>query len=71
MKDNFPGLSSNESVATQHYGKETSMSNDPVAEVPWPNQQEVIDGVVSTAEVPQDPDFFDNDFDQPDLTMGD
>lgn len=26
--------------------------------VPWPNQQEPIDGVVPTSEVSQDPDFL-------------
>lgn len=39
------------------------MDNDKTTEDPWPNQQEPIDGVVPTAEVSQDPDFFDEDVD--------
>lgn len=29
--------------------------------VPWPNQQEPIDGVVPTAEISQDADLFEDD----------
>ena len=30
---------------------------------PWPNQTPVVDGIVPVAEVPQDPDLFDDDTD--------
>lgn len=36
---------------------------------PWPNQQEPVDGLVPTSEVSQDPDFFEDDVDDPDLQM--
>ena len=43
-----------------------------MSDIPWPNQEEIIDGVVPVAEVPQDPDLFDNDSDDdPDAVMED
>lgn len=36
---------------------------------PWPNQQPVVDGVVPTEEISQDPDLFDNLDANLDLTM--
>lgn len=33
--------------------------NDETKAVPWPNQQPVVDGVVPTFAVSQDPDLFD------------
>ena len=36
----------------------------------WPNQEEVVDGVVPTDEVSQDPTLFDGDEDE-DLEMED
>ena len=28
---------------------------------PWPNQEPVIDGIIPTIDVPQDPDLFEDD----------
>lgn len=39
------------------------MGKDQAPGVPWPNQKEVIDGIVPTSEVPQDPDLFEDDDD--------
>jgi hypothetical protein len=39
---------------------------------PWPNQEEILDGVVPVEEVSQDPDLFDDDdADEIDLEMED
>lgn len=40
-------------------------------EIPWPNQQEVIDGVVPVDEVSQDPTLFDEDRIDADMEMED
>lgn len=35
--------------------------------VEWPNQEPVVDGVVPSEEVPQDPDLPEDEDDDPDL----
>lgn len=37
---------------------QTQAAQEPEGEVLWPNQDEVVDGVVPAAEVPQDPNLF-------------
>lgn len=36
---------------------------------PWPNQTPVVDGVIPTEEVEQDPDLFEDDADDPEMEM--
>ncbi len=36
---------------------------------PWPNQTPVVDGVIPTEEVDQDPDLFEDDDDDPEMEM--
>jgi hypothetical protein len=38
---------------------------------PWPNQEEVVDGIVPVEEVPQDPDLLDEEDDAEDDEMED
>jgi hypothetical protein len=53
---------------------ETENGNEPEQpeeEQPWPNQTPVVDGVIPTEEVDQDPDLFEDDDDDPDMEMED
>lgn len=38
-------------------------------EAQWPNQEPVVDGVVPSEEVPQDPDLPEDEDDDPDLEL--
>lgn len=51
-------------------GDETETGDAPTTD-PWPNQTPVVDGVIPTEEVDQDPDLFADDDDDPEMEMED
>lgn len=44
-------------------------SEEKSKDIPWPNQQPIVDGVVPADQVPQDPDFFSGDDEPLNLVM--
>lgn len=50
---------------------EGNVPDEPTEPQPWPNQEPVVDGIVPTEEVDQDPDLFADDDDDPEMEMED